>query len=45
MNSNEEQPEISEAQKNLVLDRIIKYEQNPELLISEEDALKLIAEM
>ncbi|MEO8852483.1 MAG: hypothetical protein ABI359_01810 [Ginsengibacter sp.] len=36
---------ISEAHKKLVGQRIKKYDRNPELLIEEAEALKLINEM
>lgn len=37
--------EIPEAQKQMVRERIKKYEQHPELLIDEDTALKMINNM
>lgn len=37
--------DVPEAHKKLVLARIKKYDRNPELLIEEEDALKMINRM
>jgi len=37
--------DVPEAHKKLVLARIKKYDRNPELLIEEEDAIKMINQM
>ncbi|MEO7312309.1 MAG: addiction module protein [Chitinophagaceae bacterium] len=37
--------DIPETHKKLVLARIKKYDRNPELLIDEEDAIKMINQM
>lgn len=37
--------DVPEAHKKLVLARIKKYDSNPELLIDEEDAIKMINQM